>query len=172
MALALHMAIVKTRFGMSDKAQILQGQPTWTLRPAKPNPGLLSRQLDGRARRSICMHVCLGRLCMPACKPEGLREEAVRVAVVAPGPLPSGSCFRRLIAVHLPASAKDLEKRGSRFFCSYFVRIYLCFLVLFKNLEISRGWPHALREKRRHDMPARCGVPKSTRSFPSRCQHR
>ena len=125
------MAIVKTRFGISEKAQIPQGQPTWTLRPGMPMPGLLkrllkpmpgllltmpgllSRQLDGRARRSHItvhmggMHVCLGRRCMPACKPEGLREEAVRVAVVAPGPLPSGICFRRLIAVHLRCISSD-----------------------------------------------------------------
>ena len=110
---ALHMAIVKTRFGISNKAQIPQGQPTWTFRPVKPMPGLLSRQLDGRARPSHItvhmggMHVSLGRLCMPACKPEGLREEAVRVAVVAPGPLPSGTCFRRLIAVHLVRDASE-----------------------------------------------------------------
>jgi hypothetical protein len=126
---ALHMAIVKTRFGISNEAQIPQGQPTWTFRPVKPMPGLLGRQLDGRAAsgRSHNLHVSLGRLCMPACKPEGLREEAVAVAVVAPGPLPSGSCFRRLIAVHLPASAKDILRNEGPFlfvFCSYLIYVF------------------------------------------------
>ncbi len=29
----LHMSVVKTRFGISNEAQILQGPPTWTFRP-------------------------------------------------------------------------------------------------------------------------------------------
>ena len=63
---ALHMAIVKTRFGISNKAQIPQGQPTWTFRPVKPMPGLLSRQLDGRARPS---HLVIGLLGCDCVKP-------------------------------------------------------------------------------------------------------
>ena len=63
---ALHMSVVKTRFGISNEAQIPQGQPTWTFRLVKPMPGLLSRQLDGKARPS---HLVIALLEFDCVKP-------------------------------------------------------------------------------------------------------